>query len=177
MRTRRILGAALAAMALVVIVPAEPANAVPGLPIDCTAAGTLETVSGPLVTQWRLVGGGSCSGDLEGTYVLPNLLAQGTSDSIGLCGEAGDGVVTNLRLVPTGTLVNLARPMASKTLAGQVWRADVTTYPLATPFLIYDSLGNQIGQGAIFSRIFGQCPAVGGSPVMTIRFSFVPPQP
>ena len=35
---------------------------------------------GPEITQWKLVGAGSCQGDLEGTYILPNLLVQGTSD-------------------------------------------------------------------------------------------------
>lgn len=149
----------------------QPAGAVSPVPITCTAAGTLEVVTGLEHTNWELAGVGSCQGDLEGAYVLGNLLVQGTSDSMGLCNQ--DGVVTNLSMSAKGTLVNLANPMLSKTLAGQTWGSPLTTYPVSTPFTISDSGGNPIGAGNIESRIFGKCPLVGGTPVMTVQFSFL----
>jgi hypothetical protein len=167
----RAMCAGLLAVALTTVVPAGQAGAVSPVPITCTAAGTFEAISGPVLTQWKLAGAGSCQGDLEGTYVLPNLLVQGTSDSIGLCGD--DAVVTNLRMSASGTLFNLGAPMKSKTLAGQVWGSPVTTYPVTTPFLITGADGQLIGAGTINSRVFGKCPLVGGSPVATVQFTFL----
>ena len=154
-----------------VLLPTPSAEAVSPVPITCTVGGSLEATSGPDLTHWKLVGGGSCQGDLEGTYFIPNLLVQGTSDSMGLCGD--QGVVTNLSLAAKGTLVNLANPMASKTLAGQTWGAPVTTFPVTTPFLITGPGGDNIGGGTINTRIFGKCPLIGGSPAMTIQFTFL----
>lgn len=164
-----LLGVALGALALPL--GGAPAGAVAPLPITCTMAGTLETISTPTVTQWKLIGGGSCQGDFDGTYVISNLIVNGTSDSIGLCGDSG--VVNNLVLHPTGTLVNLAHPLKSKTLGGQTWSAPVTTFPVATPFGISNTAsGSVLGEGTILTRIFGKCPAVGGDPVMTLQISF-----
>lgn len=170
---KRILaGVAMLAMtALVVPFTVSTAGAVSPLPITCTAAGSLEIVSGPAVTNWKLIGVGSCQGDFDGTYALGNLIVQGTSDSIGLCGD--EGVVTNLNLAATGTLLNLSNPLQSKTLAGQRWVAPVTSFPFTSPFVIQGPAGNEIGGGTITSRIFGKCPAVGGTPSMTVQFSFL----
>ncbi len=166
----RAVCAGLVAVALTTVAPAVPAGAVSPVPITCTASGTLETISGPFATQWKLVGAGSCQGDLEGTYVLPNLLVQGTSDTIGLCDD--DGLVTNLSMAARGTLLNVGNPMLSKSLDGQTWGAPVTTYPFSTPFLIRQG-GSEIGAGTITTRVFGKCPLVGGSPVMTLQFTFL----
>lgn len=170
---KRILAGAagLALIALLVPFTGPTAGAVSPLPITCTAAGTLDVVSGPAVTTWKLVGVGSCQGDFDGTYVLGNLLVQGTSDSIGLCGD--EGVVTNLNLAASGTLLNLSNPLKSKTLSGQTWGAPVTSFPFTTPFIINNAAGNEVGGGTITSRIFGKCPAVGGTPSMTVQFSFL----
>jgi hypothetical protein len=172
-RIWRIVTAALLGLGLAVLpVPTTaPAGAVSPVPITCTAAGTFEAVSGPAVTQWTLSGVGSCQGDLEGTYILGNLLVRGTSDSIGLCGD--DGVVHNLSMAAKGTLVNVANPLKSKTLDGQTWGAPVTTYPVTTPFAITGPGGGVIGGGSISSRVFGKCPLVGGTPVMTVQFTFL----
>lgn len=168
---RGILATVLALSLTALFVPlAAPAGAVSPLPIVCTAAGTLDVTSGPVLTQWKLVGGGSCQGDLDGTYFLPDLLVQGTSDTIGLCGD--NAVVTNLRMSATGTLVNLGAPSKSKTLAGQTWGSPLTTFPFTTPFLITDADG-AIGAGTITSRIFGKCPAAGGTPTMSLQFTFL----
>jgi hypothetical protein len=153
------------------VVPATPAEALSPVPITCTAAGTLDVVTGLEHTNWSLSGAGSCQGDLEGTYILPNLLVQGTSDSIGLCGD--NGIVTNLSMQAKGTLVNVGNALNSKTLAGQTWGAPVTTFPVTTPFVIRGPQGNDLGAGTISSRIFGKCPLVGGSPVMTLQFTFL----
>jgi hypothetical protein len=170
----RVLARAFCAFVVAVgftaVAPPAPAGAVSPVPITCSASGTLETLTGPFATQWKLVGAGSCQGDLEGTYILPNLLVQGTSDTIGLCD--GDAVVTNLSMAAKGTLLNVANPMLSKTLDGQTWGAPVTTYPVTTPFVISKG-GSEIGAGSITSRVFGKCPAVGGSPVMTLQFTFL----
>jgi len=167
----RAMGAGLLAAALTTMVPAGPASAVSPVPITCTAAGTFEAVTGLNVTQWKLAGAGSCQGDLEGTYILPNLLVQGTSDSMGLCSD--DGVITNLSMAAKGTLLNVGAPMKSKTLDGQVWGSSVTTYPVTTPFVITGPGDDEIGAGAITSRVFGKCPVAGGSTVMTLQFTFL----
>ena len=167
----RMLASAVLALGVVALVPAPSAEAVSPVPITCTIGGTLEVSSGPNLTNWKLAGGGSCQGDLDGTYFLPNLLVQGTSDTIGLCGD--QGVVNNLSLSAKGTLVNLANPMASKTLAGQTWGAAVTTFPVTTPFVITGPGGNEIGAGTINTRVFGKCPLVGGSPAMTVQLTFL----
>lgn len=166
----RMLAAGLLVLTVTALVPAPRAEAVSPVPITCTVGGMLEVTSGPALTHWKLAGGGSCQGDLEGTYLLPNLLVQGTSDSIGLCDD--QGVVTNLSMSATGTLVNLANPMASKSLGGQTWGAPVTTFPVTTPFVITAG-GSPIGAGTINTRIFGKCPLIGGSPVMTLQFTFL----
>ena len=167
-----LMAAALGLSLVAIVAPGvtSPAGAVSPLPITCTAAGTLETVSGPLLTQWKLVGAGSCQGDLDGSYFIPNLLVQGTSDSIGLCGDSG--VVQNLSLKAAGTLVNLSNPLKSKTLDGQTWGSPLTTFPITTPFIITSATG-ELGAGTINSRIFGKCPAAGGTPAMTVQFSFL----
>jgi hypothetical protein len=171
--THRILAGLFGLSLVTLLLPlnSSPAGAVSPLPIVCTVAGTLNVVSGPNVSQWTLVGAGSCQGDLDGTYVLTDLLVQGTSDSIGLCGD--NIVVNNLSLKPSGTLVNLANPLKSKSLAGQSWGAPITTFPIATPFLITSAGGGLIGAGAIETRIFGKCPFAGGSPVMLLQFAFL----
>jgi hypothetical protein len=167
----RMLAAGVLVLAVTALVPAPSADAVSPVPITCTVGGMLEITSGPELTHWKLAGGGSCQGDLDGTYFLPNLVVQGTSDTIGLCGD--QGVVTNLSMSATGTLVNFANPMASKTVAGQTWGAAVTTFPFTTPFVITGPNGNQIGGGTMNTRIFGKCPLVGGSPAMTAQFTFL----
>jgi hypothetical protein len=173
-RTKRRIRSGVVGLALAaVLLPLNgmPAGAVSPLPVTCTVAGTLDAVSGPGVTEWTLVGAGSCQGDLDGTYILTDLVVHGTSDSIGLC---GDGVVvSNLRLNPTGTLVNLANSTKSKSLAGQTWGAPITTFPIATPFVISSASGSPIGAGNIETRIFGKCPLTGGSPVMMLQFAFL----
>lgn len=173
-RTGRRCIAGLVGLSLTVLLlplNSSPAGAIAPLPITCTVAGTLDIAAGPGVTLWTLTGAGSCQGDMDGTYILTDLIARGTSDSIGLCGDKG--VVSNLRLAPTGTLVNLANPQRSKSLAGQTWGAAVTTFPVATPISITSSTGGLLGAGNIETRIFGKCPLDGGSPVMMLQFGFL----
>lgn len=171
--TRRTLASLLGLAPAILLLPVNstPAGAVSPVPITCTVAGTLDAVSGSNVTQWTLVGAGSCQGDLDGSYILTDLVVHGTSDSIGLCGD--NVVVNNLRLQPTGTLVNLADPHRSKSLAGQSWAAPITTFPIATSFAITSAGGSLLGAGTIETRIFGKCPPSGGSPTMMLQFAFL----
>jgi hypothetical protein len=141
------------------------AHAVNGLPIVCTAAGTVQHLT---VNGWTVVGRGSCQGDLSGTYFL-DFTGTGTSDSLGLC-DPGP-VVTNLSINIVGTLTD-AFGTGSK-LINHNWVAPITTYPVATPFLIQkNSDGSTIGAGNFFNHIFLNCA---GSVVAQFDFAFISP--
>ena len=157
------------ALALFVVpLAAGTAGAVAGLPITCTAAGTITFQNGSN-TAWQLIGRGSCQGDLEGTYFL-DFTGLGTSDSLGNCDAMNGGFivpVTNLDVSVVGTLTN-AGTLIPKALT-QNWGAPLTTYPVVTPFLISDG-GALIGAGAWFNHIFIQCL---NSPVAQFDFVFL----
>ena len=142
------------------------AHAVQGLPISCTAAGTIFWSNVGAKTNWTLLGKGSCQGDLEGTYFL-DFTGSGTSDTAGLCD--GTLLVRNLNLNIVGTLTN-ANTLATKVI-NHDWVAPVTTYPIVTPFLIQGNAGNVRGAGVFFNHIFAQCM---NSPVAQYDFAFVP---
>ena len=156
-------------LALLVLPLAGAAQAVNGLPITCTAAGTITFQNGSNNTAWQLVGRGSCQGDLEGTYFL-DFTGVGNSDSLGNCDAMNGGFivpVTNLDIQIVGTLTNAAT-LIPKALT-QTWSAPLTTYPVVTPFLISDN-GDLVGAGAWFNHIFIQCL---NSPVAQFDFVFL----
>jgi hypothetical protein len=161
----------IAALALAIgIVPltSGTAGAIGHLPVVCTAAGTVLFQNGAN-TAWQLVGRGSCQGDLSGTYFL-DFTGNGTSDSLGNCDAMnGGGIVpvTNLSINILGTLTN-ASTLVPKFI-NQDWVAPLTTYPVATPFLIQDNGGGLIGAGVFFNHIFIQCL---NSPVAQFDFAF-----
>lgn len=142
------------------------AQAVNGLPITCTAAGTVFWSQVGDTTHWSLLGRGSCQGDLEGTYFL-DFTGTGTSDTAGLCD--GSGLLTNLKINIVGTLTN-ANTLAVKPINND-WAAPVTTYPIVTPFVVQSNAGNPIGGGVLFNHIFAQCL---NSPVAQFDFAYQP---
>jgi hypothetical protein len=160
----------LVALALAVVPLASGgAGAVSPLPLVCTAAGTITFQNGSN-TNWQLVGRGSCQGDLEGTYFL-DFVGSGSSDSLGNCDAMNGGFivpVTNLSINVVGTLTNAAT-LVPKALR-QDWSAPLTTYPVATPFLVSDNGGGLVGAGVWLNHIFIQCL---NSPVAQYDFAFL----
>ena len=168
---RRIGVAAVAVTLALTVAPfaSGPAHALSPLPITCDAAGTVLFSNGAH-TSWQLLGKGSCQGDLGGTYFL-DFTGTGTSDRIN-CDTSDGGlpivVVTNLDIHVVGSLTNAAT-LVPKVL-NQHWVAPVTTYPVATPYLINNSSGSLIGAGVFFNHIFLQCT---NNPVAKFAFGFL----
>jgi hypothetical protein len=156
--------AALALVSVMVPVAGGPAHADQGLPITCTAAGTVTFQKLVNAVSWTLVGKGSCQGDLQGTYFL-DFTGKGNSDTAAICDNSF--VVQNLDLTISGTLTNLGTGAVK--LISQEWFAPLTTYPLATPFLIGTAQGGS-GAGVWFNHIFLQC---GGSIVAQFDFGWL----
>jgi hypothetical protein len=152
---RRIVVGAVLAAALVAAM-AAPAPALSPLPITCTATGTVAVVDGTPTDAWSLVGKGSCQGDLSGTYFV-DFVGTGTSETRGICDQTL--VVREFNVLITGTLTSFKTGLVTPLL--QEWFAQVTTYPLGTPFLIATDDG-KIGAGVFFNHIFLNCQ---GTPV------------
>lgn len=136
------------------------AGAVSPLPLVCTAGGKVAVQPSGSTAAWQISGSGSCTGDLDGVRLV-SFTGTGASDGAGLC-DPVTGVVTNLDLTVTLTLTNLSS--GRSTTVTQHWGAPVTTFPVATPFVITD--GGQIGAGTMSTRIFARC-GTDGSPVAT----------
>jgi hypothetical protein len=162
--TRRviIIIAVMAALAAIML-PTVPAGA--SGQIVCNAAGALEILGnppGPGANQWSLVGRGSCLGDNQGTY-FADITAVGSSDTLGLCDTQSSPLVYNLELQVTVTLTSTS-DQSVKVLTER-WSAPVTTFPIATPFLVTDGgLSNEdeyAGAGTILTHIYAQCPPAG----------------
>lgn len=133
----------------------------------CSGAGTLylPTASDP---SWGVGGGGSCP--LQTSVTAPivahepttvRFAGAGTSDTLGLC--SGTLLVTNLKLnvdvAVTGAITG------TTIVQHQVWSAAVTTFPLATEFLISSSSGPPVmGAGIAISHIYLQCGNDGNKP-------------
>lgn len=155
----------LALSAALVPVMGGTANAALPLPIECTAAGSVNFVDSVGLDSWTVGGTGSCQGNLQGTYIL-NFTGTGTSDSTGLCDNSV--VVIDLKINVVGTLTDTAG--SNSFPINHDWVAPATTYPLATPFEIQkNSDSSLIGAGNFFNHIFLQC---GGSPTAQFTFSF-----
>ncbi|MFY9588844.1 MAG: hypothetical protein WAT66_15470, partial [Actinomycetota bacterium] len=125
-RLKRALALAVVALALVafVAVPAQAATRV-----VCVANGFVD-ISGDGPYTWSVLGQGPCLDTLQGTFAT-QFSGTGTSDTLGLC----DGlVVQNLSIVIDAVTTNLRTGAQSFTT--QQWFAPITTFPVATPFLI-----------------------------------------
>ena len=127
----------------------------------CDGAGRLTAQNGTPAT-WQVSGQGRC---LElGFGSQPRMLnfeGSGTSDSLGLC-TPGRLVVSNLELDVTVSITRAGtgRPEIEQ----ETWTAPVTTFPLATPFLVANGAGAPSGVGLTLHRIFLQCGDNGRKP-------------
>jgi hypothetical protein len=123
--------------------------------LACTASGTADVAPAGTGFAWTVRGIGSCL-----DVALPLADAQivsftgtGTSDTLGLCSGL---VVSNLSIAVQMTLLD---PVTNTTRSfNEVWSLPVTTYPIATPFLIS---GAKSGAGTILSHILATCPPKG----------------
>ena len=168
--------AALALGVAMVALTSGPATAVSQLPITCSAAGTVQFQNSGPITNWQVLGKGSCQGDLNGTYFL-DFSGVGTSDSLGNCQAMQGGSVvpvTGLDIAVAATLTNAATLVPK--LVNMHWYGpideggiSITTYPIVTPFLINRG-GALQGAGAFFNHIFVQCL---NSPVAQFDFGFL----
>lgn len=152
--------AALLLVGLTVGIDAGPAAAQTGLMV-CTGSGAVQLTTGSASgVNWTvdLTGvsctatGGTLGGTLDGT---------GTSDGLGLCPSAPSDptiplTVDNLNI---GVTANLSGARGGVTV-NDTWSAPVTTFPIATPFVITRG-GTLVGAGTITTHIFAHCPPSG----------------
>lgn len=147
---RRKLLLVAVALSLVALV-AQPAAA--ATRVVCLANGYVD-ISGSGPYGWSIRGAGTCVDTLQGNFLV-QIFGVGQSDTLGLC----DGLlVQNLGIVVRMTLTNL-RTLQVRT-SDQLWYAPISTFPIATPFLISQGGGLQ-GAGAISTRILLNCPPNG----------------
>lgn len=165
------LGCVAAFTAVLVVAVSWPAAAGPfNNQLACAAVGNVSVgTPDPAVDDtvpWSLSGNGLCVGDKLGPHVL-SMTGSGVSTNLGLC----DGlVVTDLRLSVSLQLVSVTTGGVTNIV--QTWRAPVTTFPVATPFVVNDVAGKLVGGGTLLTRIAGQCPPKGTSSA-TFQWGFV----
>jgi len=156
---------ALALTVALVMGIAGQSNAATG-PLVCQTAGVITQTGGPGTWNWNIsIAFGQCFGDLGGPYVVQGA-GSGTSKGLGLC----DGLLVQcLKLAVHLHLVSALGPARDKFL-DEIWSAPLTTYPLATPFLVSNaSGGGPIGAGVILSHVFFKCPPDGSPGAVTIE--------
>ena len=145
-------------MAMIAMV-ASPASAGPR--VRCVMNGNVViTANAGGGWDWSVGGTGPCLDFLNGPF---NGIITGTGHSatLGLC----DGlVVTGLKIKVSLTLANLRNGVTTTT--SEVWRAPITTFPVATPFFMG---GGENGLGTILTRLLLNCPP-GGASVATFVF-------
>jgi hypothetical protein len=154
---RKLLRAAPAAALVLALVGgvASQAPAAPQLrPKVCNALAFLQIGGGPGAWTWDFVAGsGNCFGDTKGPYILTGQ-GHGTSTMLGLCDNL---LVTNLNIAVQWTLISLLN--GQTTTLNENWVAAISTFPVATPFLVRSPVkGNLLGAGAILTRFAGKCP-------------------
>jgi len=133
----------------------------------CTGSGSV-LIPGAGHPGWNVNGSGSCP--VQTTPTAPftarepttvRFTGTGTSDSVGIC--SGSQLVTNLKLNVTMTYTGSVT--GTTLVEHQVWSAPVTTFPLATAFLISGDGGPPtLGAGAAITHVFLQCGNGGNSP-------------
>ncbi len=169
--SRRIGCVVAACSAVLTLVASAPASAGPlNNQLACAAAGNVSVgIPNPDADDevpWSVNGNGLCAGDKLGPYVA-HFTGRGSSTNLGLC----DGLtVAYLELVVSLRLVSVASGAVTQLV--QTWRAPVTTFPVATPYMVDDASGNLTGAGALNTRIAGNCPP-GGISAATFEWGFV----
>jgi hypothetical protein len=153
-------GLAILLAVLLTLALAAPANAAPapGL-ITCVATPRVhveESTTTPGQFDWTVNGGGACVA-AKGTLTV-RIFGEGTSTGLGLCSGL---FVQDLDIAMT---VLVTRVFSGETyVANNHWVASLTTFPVATPFVVNNADNTQShGAGSIFSHIFLGCPP-GGS--------------
>lgn len=163
----RLRAAALAVSLMAGLVPTLLGSAahaeVSFLPVTCTAAGVVTAVDGGTIDSWTVAGKGSCQGDLGGTYFV-EFVGAGESEGLGLCDASL--VVRSLDIVVSGTLTNAVSGVVDPFI--QNWDGPLTTYPIATPFIVSGFDGGN-GAGSIFNHLFLNCT---GNPTAQFTWSF-----
>jgi hypothetical protein len=155
MRALVVLMAAAGAFVTILGVPAHA-----GQQITCAVNGTIKVSRSATGWNWQVSGLGPCANEeIPGFPSIPHVRGSftgtGTSATLGLC----DGlVVTDLKIKVSLQLTNL-RTGKVRTI-NEKWIALVTTFPLATPFLVS---GSQSGAGVMFNRTTLSCPPGGSS--------------
>jgi hypothetical protein len=117
---------------------------------------------------WNVDGSGSCPAQTTPTAPFTarepttvRFTGAGTSDSVGIC--SGSLLVTNLQLSVTMTYTGSVT--GTTVVEHQIWSAPVTTFPLATAFVITGDGGPPaIGAGVAITHVFLQCGNGGNSP-------------
>jgi hypothetical protein len=141
--------------------------------INCRAAAQAfqDDSDGDGIYDWDIVMLGECRGDFQGPYALFGV-AEGTSEGLGLC--SGDLLVTNLDLDAELFLSSAKGPAFSKLLL-EHWTAPITTYPVATPFLIEDVADPDsptlVGAGVLSQHLGLRCNGSPGAAVFTVRLT------
>lgn len=133
----------------------------------CNGSGTLYLPT-PSAPSWAVSGSGSCplqvnlAAPLAGQETTTvRFSGTGTSDTLGLC--SGTLLVTNLKLNVDVALTG--QVTGNSIVQHQVWSAAITTFPLATEFLISSSSGPPVmGAGIAISHIYLQCGNAGNRP-------------
>jgi hypothetical protein len=128
--------------------------------IECRLAATATQTAidegTPATYDWDVVMTGECGGDSKGRYAAFGS-ADGTSLGLGLCD--GSLVMQNLDLDVFLFLDSVRGPQFSK-LLHERWSAAVTTYPVATPFLVEDVSGPApalVGAGVLTQHLMLDC--------------------
>lgn len=151
-RVRTVFALVVVTIALVALVATPASSATPRL--NCVMNGNTHITPAGDGYTWEIAGAGPCLNFLSGPY-FGTISGSGTSDSLGLC----DGLlVQNLVIDVKFTFANLRTGVVK--VVNEVWQAAITTFPVATPFLV--SGGND-GLGAIATRIGLNCPPGGSS--------------
>lgn len=161
----RRIGRTLAAAA--VVMAFGPAGAQASTLAGCSGSGTIYLPTAG-VPSWRVSGAGSCpvQVNLTAPFVahestIVHFAGSGTSDTLGIC--SGSLLVNNLRLAVDMTVTGTVS--GTSVTQHQIWSAPVTTFPLATEFLISSSAGPPVlGAGIAISHIYLQCGNSGNKP-------------
>ena len=163
------LGLTTAFATSLALVPA-PSSLAAGLNIHaCDGSGSLNVGSTAPYT-WQIQGTGTCyaPGVLPARPPLAvTFTGSGTSSSLGLCSSTL--LVTNLVLNVTVTFTNTAT--GEQTVVQEVWYAPITTFPLATPFIVSTTPSGFAGLGVTFTRIFLSCGNSGNEPSATFLWA------
>ncbi len=159
-------------LALVAGLAAPAAGEVTFPLLVCEANGAVAVVPGPpgpAANTWSITAKGLCQGDNTGTH-FADISGTGTSATLGLCDETG--VVMHLEIAVTITLTSFSTGLTR--VLTEMWSAPLTTFPVATPYLITDgglvSDADFVGGGTILTRIGGMCPPL-GNPAAKIAWS------